>query len=199
MRRKSYQVIVCVAIMLGGLAAGCVTNRATQNPTVACNRTFTQKLPAPKGIAFGANLSPFEKQFRIDTGGTNLTRRAEVERTMRIKALGKNRLLFKFNLSAWPQSLSPLARLWIAVGASSAITTDGTLKLTFSKNGVVMSTELNNAYNVDGTILMGDDFAVKNGEVVVEIENRTHLSNLHYTLHAVVYVPSNVDPFYSSH
>jgi hypothetical protein len=198
MQGKSHKVIVCMAMILCGAFAGCETHQAAQNQTALHNRTFTQKLPAPKEVTFDANLNPFEKQFRIDTGETNLTRRSEVDQSVRIDELAKDRLLFKFDFSAWPQSLRPLARLWVAVGASSAIATDGTLGLTFSQNGIGVFKELNYAYNVDGTILMGSDFAVKDGEVAVQIENRTHLSNLHYTLHAIVYVPRKAGPVFSA-
>ena len=98
MQGKSHKVIVCMAMILCGAFAGCETHQAAQNQTALHNRTFTQKLPAPKEVTFDANLNPFEKQFRIDTGETNLTRRSEVDQSVRIDELAKDRLLFKFEL-----------------------------------------------------------------------------------------------------
>ena len=163
--------------------------------------TFDQRLSAPQKFvppAAGSQAEgTFEKQFETDTGETALTRRAGIDRTIPLGGvLATNRLRFKFDLSAWPADLRPLARMWVAVGAASAISNDGTLGLNFSQAGIGMSTELNNTYTVDGTMILGCDYAVKDGEVTLEVVNRTHLTDSRCMIHAIVYVPRKLDPQY---
>lgn len=160
--------------------------------------TFDQTLPAPKKFSpagpGGDSPNAFEKQFRKDTGETALTRRAEVDRMISLEAMSsKSHLRFDFDLSAWPEDLRSHARMWIAVGATNTMSADGTLTLTFSQSGAGMVTELNNTYNVDGTMVLGCDYAVTNGEVTVEIENRTHLAGINCSIHAIVYLPGKLD------
>ena len=156
--------------------------------------TFDQKLSPPKIFSTGGTESTFEKQFRKDTGESSSTRRVEFERTVPLgAAFSKNTLHFKFSLSEWPADLRPLARMWVAVGATNTISAEGTLSLAFSQGNVGMATELNDTYNVDGTMVLGCDFSVKAGEVIVEIENRTHLADIHCSIHTCVYVPGKLD------
>ena len=103
-----------------------------------------------------------------------LTRRAEFDRTIALGATSsQSHLRFDFDLSAWPEDLRPQARMWIAVGTTNAISTDGDLWLTFSQSGAGMTTGLNDTYDVDGTMVLGCDYAATNGEVTVAIKNRT--------------------------
>ena len=188
-------------ILLGlGIGVAVVCHAAE---TGGSEGAFDQRLPAPQKFvppAAGSQAEgAFEKQFETDTGETALTRRAGIDRTIPLGGvLATNHLRFKFNLSAWPEELRPQARMWVAVGAASAISNDGTLGLNFSQAGNGMSTELNNTYNVDGTMILGCDYAVKDGEVTLEIVNRTHLTDSRCIIHAIVYVPRKMDSRYPS-
>jgi hypothetical protein len=159
--------------------------------------TFDQKLSAPQKFspAGGYLENVFEKVFRTDTGETNLTRRTEFDRTISLGATDStSHLRFDFDLSAWPKDLRPQARMWIAVGTTNAISTDGDLRLTFSQSGAGMTTGLNDTYNVDGTMVLGCDYAATNGEVTVAIKNRTDVTGLPCSIHATVYLPAKRDP-----
>lgn len=177
--------LIYVLTAVVGLVVGC------QTPTTGWDLTFDQKLPAPRETP-GA----FEKQFRKDTGETDLTRRAEVYRAMEIKGKAIDRLRLRFDLSVWPEPLKSTARLWVAVGGTNVITIDGPLRLTFSQSGTGVSTLLENKVSVDGVDLMGCDFAVKDGEVTVAIDNRGHAHPVKYSLHAIVYAPRKLNPYY---
>ena len=103
-------------------------------------------------------------------------------------------MLLKFNLSDWPEPLRPLARLWVGIGASNSFTTEVTINLNFSQNGTGVSTGLNNLTAIDNVALMGCDFAMQDGDVTVEVENRGLPRDVDYKLRAIVYVPGKVDP-----
>jgi hypothetical protein len=57
-----------------------------------------------------------------------------------------------------------------------------------------MTTGLNDTYNVDGTMVLGCDYAATNGEVTVAIKNRTDVTGLPCSIHATVYLPAKRDP-----
>lgn len=161
--------------------------------------TFDQKLPPPQPCSPATPVSHsgnvFEQVFRKDTGETALTRRAEFDRTIALGATSsQSHLRFDFDLSAWPEDLRPQARMWIAVGATNAISTDGDLLLAFLQNGAGMTTGLNNTYDVGGTMVLGCDYAATNGEVSVVIKNRTDLTGIPCSIHATVYLPAKRDP-----
>lgn len=151
--------------------------------------TFDDKLAAPwKSIAHADN--PFEKQFVHDIAAPAVARVTEFSHAVVLdKSLAKNRMTFKFNLSGWPEKMQRSARLWIAVGATNAISTDGGLRLSFFQNGAGMTTDLNNAYNVDGLMVLGSDYAVTNGEITVSVVNKTSLSKVNFSVCAIAYVP----------
>ena len=156
-----------------------------------------QKLSPPVALVRETSVMPpgiFEKQFRIDTGESSSTRRVEFDRRIEVKVGVKERRIFKFDLGSWPELLRPHARLWVAVSAPAAITTEGPLHVSFSQGGVGMATGIDNRFSVDGVILMGCDYAVREGEVAVEIDNANHLAAVPCTLHAIVYFPGKTDP-----
>lgn len=161
----------------------------------AAEGTVPEKVPAPAALASSASLAPlpaFEKKFRVDTGEGALTPRTEIQRTVVVKVGAKEKRIFKLDLNAWPAALRPPARLWLAVAAPSTITTEGPLRLEFSQGGVSMSTAVDYTFNMDGMILLGCDYAVRDGEVSVEVDNGNHLTDVPCTLHAIVYVPRKI-------
>jgi hypothetical protein len=181
----------CLGLVLCAFLSGCGTNRV--EPT----RLFAPKLPPPQPFVArtaDGRPGPFEQQFRIDTGQTNLTPRSETAWPLRIKSNHKDRVLLRFDLSAWPESLRPAARLWIGIGASNAFTTEVIVNLSFSQNGVGVTVPLNNSIAIDDVALMGCDFAVQDGDVTVDIDNHGLARDVDYTLHAIVYVPKKLDP-----
>jgi hypothetical protein len=187
---RNAAIVSVAAIVL----AGCRTSRTDAPAPIAL------KLAPPHEFAAEASADhpgPFEKQFRIDTGETRLTRRTDTDQSRCIAANSKDRLLLKFDLSDWPEPLRPLARLWVGIGASNAFTTEVTINLTFIQNGTGVSTGLNNLTSIDGVALMGSDFAKQDGEVTVEIENRGLPRDVDYKLHPIVYVPKKLDPMQS--
>jgi hypothetical protein len=107
-------------------------------------------------------------------------------------------LLLKFDLSDWPEALRPLARAWVAIGATNTFTTEVNVNLNFSQNGIAMTTPLNNRTSLNNIDLIGCDFLVNNGDVAVKIENAGLPRDVDYTLHVIVYVPRKVDPNYSA-
>lgn len=156
-----------------------------------------QKIPppfSPGSAVLEKNVAVFEKRFRADTGESERTRRVAIERQIPVKVGAKERLVFKFDLMSWPEPLRPLARLWVAVGAPSAITSEGPLQVNFSQGGVGMTTGIDHTFNIDGVMVMGCDYAVPDGAVTVEIDNSNHLSDVPCSLYAIVYVPKKVDP-----
>jgi hypothetical protein len=197
-RLVSHRLVTCATIIVCAFLTGC---RTTQADRTGDSKIFTPKLPTPQAFAQGSpasNPGTFEQQFRIDTGETNLTRRAEFEQPLRIKAQSKNSLLLKFDLSDWPEALRPLARAWVAIGATNTFTTEVNVNLNFSQNGIAMTTPLNNRTSLNNIDLIGCDFLVNNGDVAVKIENAGLPRDVDYTLHVIVYVPRKVDPNYSA-
>lgn len=156
-----------------------------------------EKIPAPFALSNAAPETPpgiFEQQFRTDTGENSLTRRTEIDRSIPLKVGARERLVFKFDLASWPESLRPHARLWVAVSAPATITTEGPLHVGFSQGGVGLSAGLDYTYHRDGFILMGCDYAVRDGEVAVTIDNLNHLGDVPCGLHAIIYVPRKLEP-----
>jgi len=186
-------LVGCAAIVCAFLT-GC---QATQPGKAGENKMFALKLPAPQAFiqrSPESNPGPFEQQFRLDTGETNLTRRTEFEQPLRIRAQSRDRLLLKFDLAGWPEALRPLARAWVAIGATNTFTTEVNVSLNFIQNGAGVTTPLNNRISIDDLALMGCDFLARDGDVTVEIENAGLPRDVDYTLHAIVYVPRQVDP-----
>ena len=179
--------------LLAGISAWLVIGLAAAS---AEDETAAEKIPAPRAALSKdaeMQLSIFEKQFRIDTGEGESTRRGELERRIEIKVGAKERMVFKFDLTAWPKTLRPVARVWVAVGAPSTITTEGTLHVNFSQAGVGVSTGLDNTFNREGVILMGCDYAERDGAITIEIENPNHLSAVPCTVRAIVYLPRKLN------
>ena len=173
--RKLLVVILAGAPLAGAVAGG-------------SDHAFDDTL-APPQIVSAIGENPFEKQFVGDTGATNRPR-AEIFRRFELGALpAKSDLTFRFKLNRWPKASQSAARLWVAIGATNTISTDGSLGLSFLQNGNGMSTDLNNSYNVDGTMVLGSDFAFTNGIITVEIQNKTHLPNVAFTVCAIAYLP----------
>jgi len=190
----SQRLAVCAAMIVCGLVAGCRTPGTTRDGN---HRTFQQKLPAPREFAQGSSSlqpGPFEQQFRLDTRETNTTRRAEMDQHLRVKGQSKDALLLKFDLSRWPETLRPLARAWLGIGATNTFTTEVNINLNFSQNGTGVNVPLNNRISINNIALMGCDFLVKDGNVTVEIENAGLPRDVDYTLHAIIYVPRKADP-----
>ena len=174
-----------------GLLAGCAA------PKSAAPEVLSLQPAPPREFATDAltdRPDPFEQQFRIDTGESRLTRRTDIVHPRRVRANSRDRMLLKFNLSDWPEPLRPLARLWVGIGASNSFTTEVTINLNFSQNGTGVSTGLNNLTAIDNVALMGCDFAMQDGDVTVEVENRGLPRDVDYKLRAIVYVPGKVDP-----
>jgi hypothetical protein len=146
--------------------------------------------PVPLATAASESSSPFEKQFRADTGEGARTARIALDREVRVPVGAKKTVTLKFDLAAWAESQRAGARLWAAVGAPDRITTEGPLQVSFSQNGLGMTTGIDHTFNVDGTILMGCDYAVRDGAVVVEIENSNHSAEVVCSVHAILYVPA---------
>jgi hypothetical protein len=185
----SRPIVLCLAAI--GFHGGCAAPQPDASEAIAL------KLAAPREFAFESatdHAGPFEKQFRIDTSETHLTRRTVTEQSRRIQANSKDRMRLKFDLSEWPESLRPSARLWVGIGASNAFTTEVTINLVFTQNGTGVSTGLNNLTSIDGVALMGCDFALQDGEVTVEIENRGLPRDVDYKLHTITYVPKKLEP-----
>jgi hypothetical protein len=183
--------------LLAGFAlmfCGCQT---TPTCCVGAGKTFALKLAAPQADSHNlssAKPGPFEQQFRLDTGETNATRRAEFDQPLRIKGQSKTSLVLKFDLSSWPENLRPLARVWVAVGATNTFTTEVNVSLNFSQNGTGVSVPLNNRISIGNMALMGCDFLVNDGEVMVGMENAGQPRAVDFTLHAIIYVPHKIDP-----
>lgn len=151
---------------------------------------FEQKLSAPQKCSTSAAITPFDKQFSKDTGATEKTLRTVFTQVLPLGDMhSTEHIVCKFDLSDWPAKLRSQARLWIAIGAPATISTAGVLNLTFSQNGCGMSTALNNNYNLEGMMILGSDYLLKDGEVTVDVENGTPLTNTACTLYVVGYVP----------
>jgi hypothetical protein len=153
---------------------------------------FPSHVTAPVPLATGASgrSSSFEKQFRADTGQGAGTAGTAVERIVRVPVGAKKTVTLKFDLSAWPEAQRAGARLWTAAGAPDRITTEGPLQVSFSQNGLGMTTGIDHTFNVDGIILMGCDYAVRDGAVVIEIENSNHSAEVVCSVHAILYMPA---------
>ena len=174
-------------LVAAGICFGC-QSRPIDSGAGSGSVLLAPPLPEPRAHG-GAAPGPFEQQFRVDTGQIALTRRTEFEQSRRVRGQSRDRLEFRFDLSRWPQELRPLARAWIAVGATNSFTTELTVTLTFTQDGTSMTTPLNNRISVDNVALMGCDFAVKDGPVILEIENAGMSRDLDYRLHTIIYVP----------
>ncbi len=187
MSRTTLNVIVTLACTF---LAGCHTVKSD------APKTFVPKLPPPLPLATNAALrvSPFEQQFRIDTGETNSTLQAEFDRPLRIQGQSKDRLLLRPDLSAWPEALRKQARIWVGIGAASSFTTEVNVTLTFPQNGAAVTMPLNNMISIDGMTLLGCDFSTPDGDVAVEIQNEGIPRDVDYTLHAIAYVPWKPKP-----
>lgn len=158
---------------------------------------FNEKLPPPHAFApdpSATKLSPFEQQFRLDTGETNSTRRAEIEHRLCVKGQSKDTLLLKVDLSEWPEAWKPLAQVWVGIGAPGEFTREVNVNLTFSQRGAGVSAPLNNFISIDGLALLGANLPVKNGDITVEVENAGLPRDVNYILHAIVYVPRTGNP-----
>jgi len=181
----------CLALFLGTWLTGCQT-AATNNCSEG--KIFALKLAAPQTDSPNLSPRPFEQQFRLDTGETNATRRTEFDQPLRIQGQSKTSLLLKFDLSSWPDNLRPLARAWVAVGATNTFTTEVNINLTFSQNGADVNVPLNTRISIGNIALMGCDFLVNDGAVTVGMENAGQPRAVDFTLHVMVYVPRKTDP-----
>jgi hypothetical protein len=180
-------------ITLGTALIACASLTSCRTAPLEPHETIIRKLPPLREFT-AATPGPFEQQFRIDTGETNLTRRSEFEQTRKLRGQSKERLLLRIDLSDWPEPLRSPARLWIGIGAPNSFTTEVTINLTFTQNGAGISTGLNNSINIDGVALMGCNFAVSDGDVTIDLENLGLSRDVDYTLHVIVYVPGKADP-----
>jgi hypothetical protein len=187
------RIVLCLAISVGVVAPGCHTpNRAAADVP----KRIQLKLPSPKPLeaAMTRHLSAFEQQFQKDTGQTNSTPRSEFDRTLRIKGQSKDQLALHCDLSAWPEAQRKDARLWVGIGAPDSFTMEVNMTLTFTQNGIGITTPLNNLINIDGMALMGCDFAVQDGDVTIEIRNEGLPRAMDYRLHTTAYIPSGRRP-----
>ena len=176
---------LCPAVILPGLFTGCSAGRVN----VPAPKMLLWKSAAPQPFAKGAPRDVFERQFRLDTGRKDSTPRAEFNQSLRIRAQSRDRLQLHFDLSAWPEPLQPSARLWVCVGAANDFTTEVNVNLSFSQNGAGVFLPLNNSTAIDGVALMGCDFAARDGDVTIEIENQGMPRDVDCTLRAILYVP----------
>lgn len=158
---------------------------------VGAARPIDEKLPPPAALIDtpGAPLSPFEKRFRDDMGENESAARVEIDRAFELAPESTERFVFAPDLSAWPAAARSSARLWIAVGAPSSITTEGPLDLALEQSGVRKSTQLNYTYDMDGTMVLGSDYAAKDGRVILELSNHTVPRPVNCRVHVIVYVP----------
>jgi len=149
---------------------------------------FDQKLAAPQKTA-NAAATAFKKRFLTDTGATNALR-AEFVKTVKLGPQpAQDHFKFKFDLSKWPKEMQSSGRLWVAVGAAADVSASGVLSVTFSQNGVGVSTDLNNTYTVDHVMILGADNAVTNGEVTLNVKNQTCLPKVKLSICAIAYMP----------
>jgi len=169
--------------------------RTSEMPPRDVHLNLQQQFSAPQELKHKASaFAPFEQQFGRDTGETNSTRRAEMDWRLRVRGQSQNTMVLKFDLTRWPDQLKPLARAWVAIGATNTFSTQVNINLNFSQNGIGMTSPLNDRISINNFDLMRADFAVKDGDVTVKIANAGQPCDLNYALHATIYVPFKIDP-----
>ncbi|MFT3783406.1 MAG: hypothetical protein QM790_15450 [Nibricoccus sp.] len=152
-----------------------------------------QKVPPPlanREAEPSARL--FRTQFEKDTNATANTPSSTLVREVTLGGLkSESWFLVKPNLGDWPANVRDRARMWIGVGVPSSVSTEGSLKVTFSQNGCGMTTELNNSYSTGGVMILGNDSQVKDGEADLGIQNLTHLNQIKAIICVIVYLPTS--------
>lgn len=190
--RSLYNPANIIFAFLGALLSSCQSVPPLRAPTVSAAQLPSEKLPPPApfvSTGLGGKLSPFERQFRHDTGENDATRRAEVHRFVQTDDQPKQRFFFNFDLSAWPEALRSRVRVWVAVGAESQLSTVGPFSVGFLQNNVGLVTSLDYTFNVEGTMVLGSDFSAADGPIALEIDRLSLPPGVAYQIHATVYLP----------